>query len=345
MNTMPKYDYMMTPEGYGPRRWMPNTEVPQWVDQFVYKSYAAHQADIESRSEYPVVRNTSYMVPGFFHMPIVWGSKLFDGGLNPFNRVYDGLSMYDTEGNPVFPRTPNPYKGELVQGAQLHRTSVWHKENEPALVSVAKYEPGNIRHRAYFQNLPVVETTMPPGVMDRRLLQLPEGHASRQSFLLFSAALMFGAYSAFIKVFVFELRQVFRPLKTYYMSGELDVDVTKVELGDLFIGKISGQPLFVVHRTPDMIASAKKDDAVIATMRDPQLDSDRAPNPDWLVCMGVCTHLGCQPGYLSGDYGAFFCSCHGSHYDWSGRIRRGPAPLNLQVPGYKWASDEVIAVG
>ena len=106
-----------------------------------------------------------------------------------------------------------------------------------------------------------------------------------------------------------------------------------------------GSPLFVVHRTEDMIASAKKDDAIMATLRDPATDGDRCPNPEWLVCMGVCTHLGCQPTYQSGDYGAFFCSCHGSHYDWSGRIRRGPAPLNLQVPGYGWADDKTIAVG
>ena len=83
---------------------------------------------------------------------------------------------------------------------------------------------------------------------------------------------------------------------------------------------------------------------------DPQKDEDRAKNPEWLVMLGVCTHLGCVPlgqkqGEVKGEYGGWFCPCHGSHYDTSGRIRKGPAPTNLEVPPYTFLSDAVIRIG
>lgn len=78
----------------------------------------------------------------------------------------------------------------------------------------------------------------------------------------------------------------------------------------------------------------------VAALRDPQTDSERTKDPKWLVMVGVCTHLGCIPVGESGDYGGWFCPCHGSHYDISGRIRKGPAPLNLEIPEYVIDRDE-----
>ena len=85
-------------------------------------------------------------------------------------------------------------------------------------------------------------------------------------------------------------------------------------------------------------------------LKDPQTDDERVTNPQFLVMVGVCTHLGCVPlgqktGDIKGEYNGWFCPCHGSHYDSSGRIRKGPAPLNLEVPPYQFASNAVIKIG
>ena len=80
-------------------------------------------------------------------------------------------------------------------------------------------------------------------------------------------------------------------------------------------------------------------------LKDPEKDSDRAKNPEWLVMVGVCTHLGCVPLADKGDYNAWFCPCHGSHYDTSGRIRKGPAPTNLEIPKYEFVNNNTIKIG
>merc|ERR1712137_474390 len=89
-------------------------------------------------------------------------------------------------------------------------------------------------------------------------------------------------------------------------------------------------------------AAVKDDDA---PMRDVQLDKERVLDPKYLIVLGVCTHLGCVPIPSAGDYHGYFCPCHGSHYDTSGRIRKGPAPLNLEVPPYKFLGDSTVLVG
>ena len=83
----------------------------------------------------------------------------------------------------------------------------------------------------------------------------------------------------------------------------------------------------------------------VAELRDPQTDADRCVDPNFLVAIGVCTHLGCIPVSHQGDFGGYYCPCHGSHYDASGRIRKGPAPLNLEVPKYKFLEEGLMKVG
>ncbi|KAG8892510.1 hypothetical protein FRB99_002041, partial [Tulasnella sp. 403] len=106
--------------------------------------------------------------------------------------------------------------------------------------------------------------------------------------------------------------------------------------------KWRGKPVFIRHRTPDEIEEANGVD--VKSLRDPQTDESRVKKPEWLVMLGVCTHLGCVPIGESGDYGGWFCPCHGSHYDISGRIRQGPAPTNLEVPEYSFdeAANKII---
>jgi len=100
----------------------------------------------------------------------------------------------------------------------------------------------------------------------------------------------------------------------------------------------------VKHRTAEQIAEVAGP-VNSADFRDLQTDAQRTTNPEWLIVLGVCTHLGCVPIPNAGDYGGWYCPCHGSHYDGSGRIRRGPAPLNLEVPEYKFLSETKLVLG
>jgi len=125
--------------------------------------------------------------------------------------------------------------------------------------------------------------------------------------------------------------------------ASLEVDLSKVELGSTVTVKWRGKPVFIRRRTPAEIAKEAAVD--VASLRDPQADSERAANPEWLVAVGVCTHLGCVPIANAGDYNGWFCPCHGSHYDASGRIRKGPAPENLEVPEYKFLDGDKMLIG
>src|SRR5690606_9702071 len=106
-----------------------------------------------------------------------------------------------------------------------------------------------------------------------------------------------------------------------------------------------GKPIFIWHRTPEEIKEAEE--VTVADLRDQQTDDVRVVKgkEQWLVMVGVCTHLGCVPQAGQGDFGGYFCSCHGSQYDTSGRIRKGPAPKNLAIPPYAFLSDTKIFIG
>ena len=124
--------------------------------------------------------------------------------------------------------------------------------------------------------------------------------------------------------------------------GSIEVDLSGIEEGMRITVTWRGKPVFIGHRTPAEIEAARAVD--LAALRDPQPDEDRVVEPQWLVMVGICTHLGCVPlgqkaGDPHGDYGGWFCPCHGSHYDTSGRIRKGPAPRNLVVPEYEFTGD------
>lgn len=122
-----------------------------------------------------------------------------------------------------------------------------------------------------------------------------------------------------------------------------EVDISQVPEGQAITVLWRGKPVFVRHRTKAEIDKARSDDK--ADLKDPAPDSSRVKKPEWLVMIGVCTHLGCVPLGQKGDFGGWFCPCHGSHYDTSGRIRRGPAPKNLDIPQYTFLSDGLIRVG
>lgn len=125
--------------------------------------------------------------------------------------------------------------------------------------------------------------------------------------------------------------------------AKIEIKLSDIPEGKNMVFKWRGKPLFVRHRTPEEIQKERSVD--VATLRDPQSDDDRVKDPEWLVVLGVCTHLGCVPIANAGDFGGFYCPCHGSHYDTAGRIRKGPAPLNLEVPQHDFPEDGIMVVG
>ena len=122
-----------------------------------------------------------------------------------------------------------------------------------------------------------------------------------------------------------------------------EVDVSSVERGQSITVLWRGKPVFIKRRTQEEIVKAREVD--IKNLKHPEKDEDRAKNPEWLVMLGVCTHLGCVPLGDKGEYGGWFCPCHGSHYDTSGRIRKGPAPTNMEIPKYEFVNTNIIKIG
>jgi ubiquinol-cytochrome c reductase iron-sulfur subunit len=138
------------------------------------------------------------------------------------------------------------------------------------------------------------------------------------------------------------------PAKDTLAQATTDVDLSPVAMGQRITVVWRGKPVFVDHRPPEEVKKAEEVD--LGELRDPQKDSDRVKKAEWLVVVGICTHLGCIPGGQRptderGEFGGWFCPCHGSIYDTSGRVRGGPAPANLPVPPYAFTSDTAIRIG
>lgn len=138
------------------------------------------------------------------------------------------------------------------------------------------------------------------------------------------------------------------PAKDTLALSTTEVDIGPIQTGQSITVMWRGKPVFIRHRTAAEIAAAE--DVEVSNLIDKQDDSDRVKKKEWLVLVGVCTHLGCvpvgqKPTEARGDYGGWFCPCHGSHYDTSGRIRKGPAPKNLAVPPYEFIADTMIKIG
>ncbi|CAI2166443.1 11240_t:CDS:2 [Funneliformis geosporum] len=125
--------------------------------------------------------------------------------------------------------------------------------------------------------------------------------------------------------------------------AKVEVDLSKIPEGKNLTIKWRGKPIFIRHRTLDEISEANS--VQLSDLKDPQTDAERTKNPEWLVMLGVCTHLGCVPIGEAGDYHGWYCPCHGSHYDISGRVRKGPAPLNLEVPEYSFENETKLVIG
>ena len=138
------------------------------------------------------------------------------------------------------------------------------------------------------------------------------------------------------------------PAKDVLALASTEVDLSTVEVGQSLTVMWRGKPVFIRHRTVDEINEART--VRIDDLKHKVQDENRVKKEEWLVVVGVCTHLGCVPlgqkiGDQKGEFGGWFCPCHGSHYDTSGRVRKGPAPTNLDVPPYEFVSEEIIKIG
>lgn len=150
-------------------------------------------------------------------------------------------------------------------------------------------------------------------------------------------------YASLLRLFILKFILSMSASKDVLAMASLEVDLSSIEPGTTVTVKWRGKPVFIRRRTEDDIKLANS--VEVTSLRDPQDDAARVKDPEWLVVVGVCTHLGCIPLPNAGDYGGWFCPCHGSHYDISGRIRKGPAPFNLEVPTYTFLEENKLLIG
>ncbi|MEX0697006.1 MAG: ubiquinol-cytochrome c reductase iron-sulfur subunit [Dongiaceae bacterium] len=168
---------------------------------------------------------------------------------------------------------------------------------------------------------------------------------TRRDFLYLATAAVGGVgVAAVLWPFIDQMN----PAADVLALASTEIDLSAVEVGQRITVVWRGKPVFIDRRTPEHIEQARNVD--LGALPDPQADEERVQRPEWLVVVGICTHLGCIPqgqkvGDPRGEFGGWFCTCHGSQYDFSGRIRKGPAPRNLEVPPYEFVEDSLIRIG
>ena len=169
---------------------------------------------------------------------------------------------------------------------------------------------------------------------------MSEKKTKRREFL-FTASYAVGAVG--VGAVIWPLVDQMNPDASVKALASTEVDVSSVEPGKAITVLWRGKPVFIKRRTQGEIDEARA--VKMEELKHPESDEERAKNPEWLVMLGVCTHLGCVPLGDKGEYGGWFCPCHGSHYDTSGRIRKGPAPTNMEVPKYEFVNSNIIKIG
>ena len=164
--------------------------------------------------------------------------------------------------------------------------------------------------------------------------------SERRDFL-FTASYALGAVG--VGAAVWPLIDQMNPDASVKALSTTEVDISNVSLGKTITVLWRGKPVFIRKRTQKEINEAQN--VKLEDLKDPQKDKDRVKKAEWLVMVGVCTHLGCVPLGNKGDFDGWFCPCHGSHYDTSGRVRKGPAPTNLEIPKYEFIDNNTIKIG
>jgi len=168
-----------------------------------------------------------------------------------------------------------------------------------------------------------------------------KGETTERRDFLFTASYALGAVG--VGAAVWPLIDQMNPDASVKALAITEVDISSIGLGKTITVLWRGKPVFIRRRTQEEISKAQN--VNLEELKDPQKDEDRVKKPEWLIMTGVCTHLGCVPLGEKGDFGGWFCPCHGSHYDTSGRIRKGPAPTNLEIPKYEFVDNNTIKIG
>ncbi len=166
------------------------------------------------------------------------------------------------------------------------------------------------------------------------------GKKNRRDFI-FTASYTLGAVG--LGAVIWPLVDQMNPDSSVKALATTEVDLSEVEPGKSITVLWRGKPVFIKRRTQEEIAEAQS--VSLDDLPHPEKDQDRVKNPEWLVMLGICTHLGCVPLSDKGEYNGWFCPCHGSHYDTSGRIRKGPAPTNMEIPKYAFIDENTIKIG
>ena len=169
---------------------------------------------------------------------------------------------------------------------------------------------------------------------------MSEKKTNRRDFL-FTATYAVGAVG--VGATIWPLIDQMNPDSSVKALASTEVDISQIQPGKSVTVLWRGKPVFIKRRTQNEIDEAQA--VSLDVLPHPEKDQDRAKNPEWLVMLGICTHLGCVPLSDKGEYNGWFCPCHGSHYDTSGRIRKGPAPTNMEIPKYSFVDDNTIKIG
>ena len=167
------------------------------------------------------------------------------------------------------------------------------------------------------------------------------GEKNNRRDFLFTASYTIGAVG--IGATIWPFIDQMNPDRSVKALATTEVDISQVEPGKSITVLWRGKPVFIKRRTESEISEAQSVD--LNELKHPEKDEDRVKKAEWLVMLGICTHLGCVPLSDKGEYKGWFCPCHGSHYDTSGRIRKGPAPVNMEIPKYEFVDNNTIKIG
>ncbi|XP_018408558.1 PREDICTED: cytochrome b-c1 complex subunit Rieske, mitochondrial [Nanorana parkeri] len=240
----------------------------------------------------------------------------------------------------------------LVSGVVTHgekvlldakRPSLWGQSAGGEIYATVRISgPSSVRFLHTDVTVPEFSDYRRSQVTDSKKSSQPSGEARKGfSYLITGATTVATAYVA--KNVVSQFVSSMSASADVLALSKIEVKLSDIPEGKNMCFKWRGKPLFIRHRTAKEIEQEAAVD--LGELRDPQHDLDRVKKPEWAILIGVCTHLGCVPIANAGDFGGYYCPCHGSHYDASGRIRKGPAPLNLEVPDYEFPSEDLVIVG
>jgi ubiquinol-cytochrome c reductase iron-sulfur subunit len=167
------------------------------------------------------------------------------------------------------------------------------------------------------------------------------GKKNNRRDFLFTASYTMGAVG--IGATIWPFIDQMNPDSSVKALATTEVNISQIEPGKSITVLWRGKPVFIKRRTQSEISEAQSVD--LNELKHPEKDEDRVKKSEWLVMLGICTHLGCVPLSNKGEYNGWFCPCHGSHYDTSGRIRKGPAPVNMEIPKYEFVDSNTIKIG